>query len=99
MTAMFKVQAGVPLPEINRSAKTPRRKYPFETMAVEDMFFIPGKSCKSVSAYVSRATKDVPGKWSARQCWMWQDQRTGDWRDCTPSAAGAVQGTGVWRVE
>lgn len=96
---MFKVQSGVPLPEISRAPKTPRRKFPVQGMAPGDMFFVPGKTSKSVSAYISRITKNLPGKYTARHCWMWQDKRDGSWHICAPSAVGATEGVGVWRTE
>lgn len=99
MTTMFKVQSGVPLPDISRAPKTPRRKFPVQGMAAGDMFFVPGKTSKSVSAYISRITKNLPGKYTARHCWMWQDQRDKSWRLCDPAAAGATEGVGVWRTE
>lgn len=99
MTTMFKVQTNVERRKVSRAAKNPRRKYPLDTMAVGGMFFVPNRNCKSVSAYISRTTKDLPGKWSTQRAWMWEDKRNGDWRDCEPSAVGAVEGTQVWRDE
>lgn len=99
MSSMFQVQDNVPLPEINRAPRSPRRKYPVEGMTPGQMFFVPGKSSRSVSAYISRITKNLPGKYNARHCWMWQDQRDGKWHLCDPSAAGAKEGVGVWRTD
>lgn len=98
MSPMFNVQKGVPLPEINRAPKGQRRKYPIETMAVGDMFFVPHRDTKSVSAYISRISKGVPGKFSARHCWMRKDAR-GHWHPCDPGGPPATEGTGVWRTE
>lgn len=97
MTAMLAVQKGVPLPEINRAPKETRRKYPIEGMAVGDMFFVEGRSSKSVSAYISRITKGKPGKFSARHCWM--TRKATGWELAADGAAGAIEGTGVWRIE
>lgn len=101
MTGMFDVQQGVPLPEINRTPKGTRRKYPIEGMKLHEMFFVPGRTSKSVSAYVSRISKGVDGKFSARHCWMRKAEKHegGKWIICTPDAAGATEGTGVWRIE
>lgn len=99
MTTMFKVQSGVPLPAINRAPTSPRRKFPVQGMEPNEMFFVPGKTSKSVSAYISRITKDLPGKYTARHCWMWQDQRDGTWHLCDHTAVGAKEGVGVWRTE
>lgn len=101
MPAMFSVQKGVPIPDINRAPKGTRRKYPIEGMAVGDMFFVPGRSCKSVSAYISRISKGVPGRFSARHCWMRPGKKheESEWMLCTPDVKDAVEGTGVWRIE
>src|SRR5262245_16146810 len=101
MSAMLSVQKGVPLPEINRAPKGVRRKYPIETMKPGDMFFVPGRSSKSVSAYISRISKDVPGRFSARHCWMrpGREHEEAEWVIATPDCEGAVEGTGVWRIE
>jgi hypothetical protein len=97
---MFKVQSGVPLPEISRAPKTTRRKFPVHGMRPGDMFFVPGKTSKSVSAYISRITKDLPGTYSARHCWMFQPQfsKGRDWVLCDPDDEGATEGVGVWRL-
>ncbi len=98
MAPMFQVQTGIPLPLINRAAKEPRRKYPLETMAVGAMFFVPGMGTKSFSAYISRTTKDIAGKYAARHVWMVQ-RPDGTWWLSNEHAVGAVEGTGVWRTE
>lgn len=97
MNDMFPVQKGVPIPEINRAPKSGRRKYPIESMGVGDMFFIEERPTKLVSAYISRISKDLPGKFSARHCWM---RKVGSgWETAEPGTKGAKEGTGVWRIE
>lgn len=96
MTAMFEVQKGVPIPEVDRTPKGVRRKYPIEGMAEGDMFFVPDRSAKSVSAYISRIAKSVTGTFSARHCWMVQNDNK--WTLAKATDAGAVEGTGVWRL-
>lgn len=99
---MFKVQSGVPLPEISRAPKAPRRKFPVQGMKPGDMFFVPGKTSKSVSAYISRITKNLPGKYTARRCWMWLAPDN-TWQLIEPGqenlTSGATEGVGVWRTE
>lgn len=99
---MFKVQSGVPLPEISRAPKTPRRKFPVQGMVPGQMFFVPGKTSKSVSAYISRITKNLPGKYTARHCHM-RERTTNTqgkhWELCDPTTPGATEGVGVWRTE
>jgi hypothetical protein len=99
--SMLNVQGGVPLPEINRAPKKPRRKYPLDTMKVGDMFFVEGRTSKSVSAYISRIAAGGTGKFSARHCWMakYNIEDGWEWRICEPTTLGAVEGTGVWRIE
>lgn len=93
---MFKVQSGVPLPEISRAPKTPRRKFPVQGMAPGQMFFVPGKTSKSVSAYISRITKNLPGKYTARQTTARLVDE--DWMPCAAAHPDAVVGVGVWRL-
>ena len=97
MSAMLSVQKGVPLPEINRASKG-LRKYPIDTMAVGEMFFVPGRSSKSVSSYISRISKGVPGRFSARYCWMRPglEHENCEWVLVSPDEEGAVEGTGVY---
>lgn len=104
MAPLFKVQDGVPMPGVDRTSKAGRRKYPVEGMKVGQMFFVPGKKTRSVSAYISRITKDLPGKYSARYCWMKKHPEgaadiDATWALCTPDVKGAIEGVGVWRVE
>lgn len=101
MAEMFAVQQGVPVPAIDRTPKN-RRKYPIVGMAVGDMFFVPGRPAKLVSAYISRISRDLPGKFTARHCWMWLTPNN-TWQLLEPGeetqVAGATEGTGVWRLE
>jgi hypothetical protein len=100
---MFGIQKNVPMPEVNRTPKVSRRKYNLEGMSVGDMIFVPGRTSNSVSAYISRITNNVAGKFSVRHCWMVANGT--DARGATiykMSAQGeqdAVEGTGVWRTE
>lgn len=99
MTAMFPVQSGVPIPDVVPRQKRPRRKFPVDTMTIGQFFFVPGRTVKHVCSYISRITKDLPGKFTTRRCWAWEDKRTGKWTLCEPSAVGALEGVGVWRTE
>lgn len=102
MTTMLGVQQGVPLPEPDYVPKTVRRKYPVATMEVGDMFFLPDRASRGVSSYISRITKDLPGKWATRHCWMIPVGMKGGervWQLAKPGDDGAEEGTGVWRIE
>lgn len=99
MTTMFKVQSGVPLPPISRAPKNPRRKFPVHAMKPGDMFFMPERKPKLISAYISRITKGLPGKYTARSCWMRWNRSPAEWVRCEPTDRGAKEGVGVWRIE
>lgn len=92
---MFDVQKGVPMPDVRRSAK--RWKYPVDTMEVGDMFVIPGRTVRSVSAYISRITKDMPKKFNCRHVLCKQVDDT--WVLIEKSEPGSTEGVGVWRTE
>jgi hypothetical protein len=95
----LKIQAGVPKPPVDRRPKRSHRKWPVSEMQPGDFLFDPGRPAKGVSAYISRITKGLPGKYETASVWAWQDQRNEQWHLCAPSAVGAVEGVGVWRTE
>jgi len=97
MSEMFNVVKGVPLPPINRMPSGVRRKYPIANMALGDWFFVPGRSTKSVSAYISRIAKTSPSRFTTRPAWGIKNNNA--WVPSKPGEPGAVEGTGVWRVE
>lgn len=100
VTTMFPVQSGVPVPPVDRRPKQPRRKFPVEGMQPGDMFFVPGKTSKSVAAYISRITKKLPGKYTARHCWMTPVEVNGQacWDPANAGDPGAQEGVGVWKL-
>lgn len=93
---MHKIQEGVPIPKVTRSGAR-RRKYPFEDMSIGAMFFAPGKNASSLVTHVSKVGSELGRKFTVRSCAM--RQVDGDWHPCDPGADGAIEGTGVWRVE
>lgn len=95
MSDLLPVQKDVPLP--TRQPRQPRRKYPFETMNVGDMFFVPERTVKSMSAYVSRTTKDLAATFNVRKTWMYRDSDD-EWVLCSEDHPRAVLGAGVWRA-
>ena len=97
MTEMYKVRHGGTPPGVNRSRKTGRRKFPVETMKVVDWFLVPHRTTRSVSAYVSRITKALPGKFITRAAWM--IEQDGDWVEVPEGTTGAISGAQVWRTE
>lgn len=98
MVRPHKILHGVPAPKVDRSSKQDRRKFRLEEMEVDDYILVPGRTTKSLSAYISRASKAVPGKFVCRPAWMMQ---TGpdEWALANDSDVGAVSGSGVWRTE
>ena len=95
---MFKVQDNWPIPPIKRAPKNPRRKFPVHDMKLGQMFFMPRRSARSVSSYISRITKDLPGSYAVRQCFAAQCV-DGSWVEVDEDYPGATKGVGVWRIE
>lgn len=95
------IPSGVPLPRVDRSPRKGRRKYPLDTTPVGGMFFLPGRKCKSVSAYISRITRTRPERFSARHVFMrpGTPEEATPWVLCDATDPQAQEGTGVWRVE
>lgn len=92
---MHEVQRNVPLPKVVKTEG--RRKYPFEDMAVGDMFFVPGKTKNTLTAITSTAGRKLKRKFTTRLCYM-VETRDG-WKQAAPTAKNAVLGVGVWRVK
>lgn len=97
MSEMIEVQRGAPVPAVDRSRPKGARKYPVATMAVDEFFLIPDRSVRQTSAYVSRITRNLPGKFATRQVWM--VATPGGWRLAEEGASEARKGVGVWRTE
>jgi hypothetical protein len=91
------VQKRVPVPKIIRPQGGRARKYPFETMDVGEMFFIPNKIRNTMSTHASTVGKKLGKRFTTRLTTM-VETSTG-WKPCDPDYAGAVIGIGVWRVE
>lgn len=94
---MYEAQDNVPLPEIVGRGPKSRRKYPFETMAPGDMFFVPEKTTNSIGAHVSAVAKKLGRRFASRQTIM-RKTKAG-WAPCHPSETGATRGVGVWRTK
>lgn len=97
MAEMFKVCRGGSPPVVDRRRKGGRHKFPVEEMSVGDWFLVPHRTTRSVSAYISRITKNLPGKFITRTVWM--AKKGEDWEVADARAAGAVSGVQVWRTE
>lgn len=94
---MREIQKNVPVPKTIRPNKAPRRKYPFDTMEVGDMFFEPNRKTNTLITYVSVVGKRLGRTFTTRLCYM-VDTPDG-WEMCEKDDEGAVLGIGVWRTE
>lgn len=92
---MYEVQRNAPIPKVTKPEG--RRKYPFEAMAVGDMFFVPGKTKNTLTAITSTAGHKLKRKFTTRLCYM-AETRDG-WKQVPSSAKGAILGIGVWRIK
>lgn len=62
---MFETRAGIPIPATVREGFSKPSKYPFKTMEVGEMFFVP-EAKKSFSSLASAAGKRLGRKFSTR---------------------------------
>lgn len=97
---LLTIQSGVPIPEVDRRSKQPRRKYPLEDMAVGNFVFYPGSNPRSVSSYVSRVSREL-GKFVTRGGFASQQDGKWTWLGTKlPAPTPGVEvfaGTGIWR--
>ena len=91
---MYKIQKAVTKPRIAR--KGPPEKYPFSTMAVGDMFFVPDRKKNTVAPHASKKGRALGRKFSTRMLWMHQT-KSGVWVTSSANTPKAVYGVGVWR--
>lgn len=95
--AALPVLKSVPIPKTIRPQGGRARKYPFETMEVGEMFFVPNKTRNTMSTHASTVGKKLGKKFATRLTTM-VETSTG-WKPCAPGYPGAVVGVGVWRVK
>lgn len=93
---MLPVQKKVPLPKTLRPAMPSRRKYPFEEMDVNDMFFVPHKDKNTLATHASTVGASLGRKFRTRLTYM-RETREG-WVPCEANEKKAVLGIGVWRT-
>lgn len=95
---MHTVIKNVPLPSTaaNRKHRGRRRKYPFETMEIGDMFFIPGREKNNMTTHASAVGRQLERKFATRLVYMCKD-KDGEWQPCSQDDKGATLGIGVWR--
>lgn len=95
---MLQVQRNVP-PPINGPVRDRRKKYPFESMQVNDFLFVPHKRTNSIRSYFSTAGKQHGIKLTSKLIYARRHDETQAWHPCEKDTPGAVKGVGVWRVE
>lgn len=83
---------------IARKSRLSRRapKYPFATIMVGAMFFIPDKEPRQFHATSSRQGRALGRKFTVRGMFA-RDSLEG-WVECGQGALGATWGAGIWRV-
>lgn len=94
---MLSVNRKTTMPPIVRPREGVPRVYPWNTMDVGDMFFIPNKDRNTFSPYASEMGAKLGMKFRTRLCWAKDTGKS--WEVCFADDAGAVQGVGVWRTE
>lgn len=94
---MYEANEGIPVPNVERPGADSRKLYPFDTMDVGEMFFVPNRTKNTMMSHASRMGRKLNRKFATRMVWMTPD---GDgWELADANTEGAVQGIGVWRTE
>lgn len=94
---MHQINRKIAMPPIKRAREGTPRVYPWTTMEIGDMFFIPDKDRNTFSPYASEVGARLGMKFRTRLCWAKDTGKA--WVVCDADASGAVQGIGCWRVE
>ena len=76
---MFEIRKNVPVPASTREGFRKPSKYPFTSMEVGDMFFVPGAK-KSFSSLVSANSKRLGRKFTVRSVTNGEVAGMGCWR-------------------
>lgn len=92
----IKAQQAIKRPPISRRRSIPP-KYPFATMEVGQMFFIPNKERNTIGSYVSTRGKELGRKFSTQMMEL-EKQADGTWAlPSKPGSKKAVRGVAVFR--
>ena len=95
----YKVKPGEVLPPPNRSPKqSAARKYPFDSMKVGELIFVPDKEVKKFASHVGSQGRKLGRKFSTQTAVMRQDLKTDQWEVCKPDAPGAKKGVAIRRT-
>ena len=92
----FKVKPGVELPPARRAGRA--RKYPFDTLAVGELFFVPDQTTANLTTYASLQGRKLGRKFRTQMAIMRQDLETDEWEVCQAGAPGAKNGVAIERV-
>lgn len=90
----------VPLPSavVARVGGGRRRKYPFETLDVGEMFFVPDRVKNNITTYASAVGKKLGRKFATRLMHMRPTGKDDSpWEVCAADDPLACLGIGVWR--
>ena len=94
--APVKLMTGIALPD---APYTSKQKYPFATMDVNAMFFVPNRSAVKFAPYAAKFTRsNAPKKYVVRDMVMKPGKDVGVYEVCKPDDPKAITGTGCWRV-
>jgi hypothetical protein len=85
----------IPIAKVARTNTRTWRKYPFDTLAIGEMFFVPDRNKNTLTAHASTVGRKLGRKFVTRLTTMTMTA-TG-WQPCKSEAKGAVLGIGVWR--
>lgn len=91
-----KLLTGIPIPE---GPSGNRNKFPFETMDLGAMFFVPNRSAEKFAPYAAKySRKFTPKKFVARDITMKAGTEPGDFTPCDAKDPKAIVGCGCWRT-
>ena len=98
---MYELEDGVPIPPIKRRSKnTPRRKYPFESMKIGTVMYVPDKTIETASTHAHKVASYLGYKFTIRTIDILRDSGTGRWRLAADDELGdAMLGVGIWRIQ
>lgn len=94
---MHEVQRNIPVPKPEKVMPRRGRKYPFESMEIGDMFFVPGRTKNNLMSLASITGKNLNRKFTTRLTFMVES--LDGWQQATKDTPRAVQGIGVWRTK
>jgi len=93
--AKVDVITDVPIAKVTRVRTRTWRKYPFDTLRVGDMFFVPDRNKNNLTSHASTVGSKLGRKFVTRLTTM--TMTSDGWKSCSPDTKGAVRGIGVWR--